>query len=84
MPLWWWSLRYTAKSRIAFDFVFLALVTGSTPSSACGMGDFEPALGFGKKQVILRRAAALTAGYSVALKFSSPVLPCRLPISFLL
>lgn len=69
---------------ITFNFVFLALVTGSTPSSPCGTGSFEPALGFGKKQVILSKVATLTAGHSVALKFISPVLPCRLLISFLL
>lgn len=70
------------QSTIAFNFIFLALITASTPCSPRGMGSFEPALGFGIKRVILRTAAALTSGHSAALKLNSLVLPCWLPISF--
>lgn len=70
------------QSTIAFHFVFLALLTASTPCSPSGMGSFKPALGFGRKRVILRKAAALTSGHGVALQLNSLVLPCWLPISF--
>lgn len=82
MPLRWWSLCYTGKSIIAFNFVFLALITGSTPSSPWGVGNFEPTLPFGRKRVIPRKAAALTAGHSVALKFVSLLWCCPAGFQF--
>lgn len=97
VPLRWCSLCYTGKSTIAFNFIFLALITWSTPSSPPGVwGISSQHFLLGEKRVLLRKFPALTAGHSVALKFvcllrsqccfkvyfSALVLPCWLPISF--
>lgn len=68
MPPCWRPLPYAWKSSIAFNSVFLALLTGSTPSSTWGVGSFELPPHLGSRQVALGRAAAVPAGHGVDLK----------------
>lgn len=73
---------YTGKSTLAFNFIFLALITRSMPSSPCGIGSFEPALCFGRRQVLKNAAPVIAVQCCFKVCFSALVLPCWLLISF--
>lgn len=80
VPPRWRPLRYTGKSTIGFNLFFLALLARSAHSPLWDTGSFQlPLPRLGIRRVALRRAAAVPAGHSVALKsffcFSAALLP---------